>query len=241
MNKPSPAKKKKPGKKSTPNPTPKPVPPVPRFKLTPRNSTQSEYLQAIQANDLTFGLGPAGTGKTFLAVAAAVEAYEAHQVNKLILVRPAVEAGEKLGFLPGSLKDKVDPYLRPLYDALYEILPVRQVDLMLEDGTIEVAPIAFMRGRTLKNSFVIMDEAQNTTSTQRMMFLTRLGNNSKMVVNGDLSQCDLPKHVKSGLAQALHVLKQVEGVGFTAFIDRDVVRHRLVQKIVKAYEADDNA
>lgn len=234
-----PSTKKKTGKK--PAPTPQPASPAPRFKLTPRNPTQSEYLAAIAANDLTFGLGPAGTGKTFLAVAAAIEAYQNHQVNKLILVRPAVEAGERLGFLPGSLQEKVDPYLRPLYDALYEILPPERVDAMLKDGTIEVAPLAFMRGRTLKYAFIIMDEAQNTTSEQMKMFLTRMGNHSKMVVNGDLSQVDLPKQVKPGLAEAMRILKHVEGVGFTHFTERDVVRHRLVQRIVKAYEADANA
>jgi phosphate starvation-inducible protein PhoH and related proteins len=230
------SKKKTAAPKSYPNlpPTFQPR----RFKVTPRNETQGLYLDSIRTHDLTFGLGPAGTGKTFLAVAAAVEQYLSGQVERIVLVRPAVEAGERLGFLPGSLKEKVDPYLRPLYDALYEMMDFEQVDRMIETEEIEVAPLAFMRGRTLKKSFVIMDEAQNTTHEQMLMLLTRLGPSSKAVVNGDLTQIDLPKLTKSGLAEAVRILKDVEGVAFQRFTDRDVVRHKMVQRIVKAYEAD---
>jgi len=186
---------------------------------------------------MTFGLGPAGTGKTYLAVAMAVSALVAKRVSRIILVRPAVEAGERLGFLPGSLQEKVDPYLRPLYDALYDLLDPVKVDKMLESNVIEVAPLAFMRGRTLNDAFIIMDEAQNTTTEQMKMFVTRLGNNSKAVITGDLTQIDLPNPKKSGLFEALHVLDGVEGIRFCHFEDVDVVRHHLVQRIVRAYDS----
>jgi phosphate starvation-inducible PhoH-like protein len=210
----------------------------PRFKLKPRNQTQRDYLEAIAANDVTFGLGPAGTGKTFLAVAAAVEAILSKRVSRILLVRPAVEAGEKLGYLPGTLQEKIDPYLRPLYDALYEMLPADKVTKMLADQVIEVAPLAFMRGRTLKSSFVILDEAQNTTVEQIKMLLTRMGEGSKIVVTGDATQNDLPKHTKSGLTEAFRILKRVEGVGYTTFSEHEVVRHPMVQRIVRAWEED---
>jgi phosphate starvation-inducible PhoH-like protein len=190
----------------------------------------------MMKNELVFGLGPAGTGKTYLAVALAVSMMLEGTVDKIILSRPAVEAGENLGFLPGDLKDKVDPYLRPLYDALYEMLPAEQVDKKLALGEIEIAPLAFMRGRTLANAFVILDEAQNTTPMQMKMFLTRLGENSRMVVNGDLSQVDLPRGVISGLRDALDTLKGIGNIGSVTFTANDVVRHGLVAKIVKAYE-----
>jgi phosphate starvation-inducible PhoH-like protein len=193
----------------------------------------------MQENELTFGLGPAGTGKTYLAVAMAVTMMQAGRVERLILSRPAVEAGEKLGFLPGDLKEKVDPYLRPLYDALYDLLPGEQVTRRLETGEIEVAPLAFMRGRTLANAFIILDEAQNTTPMQMKMLLTRLGENSRMVVTGDLSQIDLPRGVTSGLRDALGVLDEMQGVGFTRFGHADVVRHELVSRIVRAYDERD--
>lgn len=229
------AKQKKQSAKSTPAPSPKPVQ---RFKLTPRNPTQANYLRAISQNDLTFGLGPAGTGKTYLAVAAAVEHYLSEKVERIILVRPAVEAGEKLGFLPGNLQEKIDPYLRPFYDALYELLDPFKVDKMLEQQVIEVAPLAFMRGRTLKGAFIIMDEAQNTTREQMKMFLTRLGPGSKAVVTGDPTQIDLPNPAKSGLTQAVRILRRVSNVEMCEFQEEDVVRHKLVQQIVHAYEAD---
>jgi phosphate starvation-inducible PhoH-like protein len=186
---------------------------------------------------MTFGVGPAGTGKTYLAVAMAVAAMNAKKVSRIVLVRPAVEAGEKLGFLPGSLQEKVDPYLRPLYDALYDLLEPERVDKMLEKNVIEVAPLAFMRGRTLNDAFIIMDEAQNTTTEQMKMFLTRLGNNSKAVITGDITQIDLPNPRKSGLVDAINVLDGVEGIAFCHFEDGDVVRHALVQRIVRAYDA----
>ena len=197
---------------------------------------QSKYVNSIKKNTIVFGVGPAGTGKTYLAVALAVRAFKAHEVQRIILTRPAVEAGEKLGFLPGDLQNKVDPYLRPLYDALYEMLPAEQVDKKLALGEIEIAPLAFMRGRTLSNAFVILDEAQNTTPMQMKMFLTRLGENSRMVVNGDLSQVDLPRGVISGLRDALDTLKGISNIGSVTFSANDVVRHGLVAKIVKAYE-----
>ncbi|TVR84124.1 MAG: phosphate starvation-inducible protein PhoH [Rhodospirillales bacterium] len=204
--------------------------------VLPRSPNQAAYLKAIDHDELVFGLGPAGTGKTYLAVAKAVERLVNGEVDRIILSRPAVEAGEQLGFLPGSMREKVDPYLRPLYDALYDMLPAPQVVKRLESGEIEVAPLAFMRGRTLANAFVILDEAQNTTSVQMKMFLTRLGENARMVVTGDLSQVDLPKGTRSGLRHALEVLESVEGVAFVHFTDRDVVRHPLVSRIVRAYE-----
>ncbi len=204
--------------------------------VQPRSPNQRKYVEAIEQNDMVFGLGPAGTGKTYLAVAMAVAALMAKKVSRIILVRPAVEAGERLGFLPGSLQEKVDPYLRPLYDALYDLLDQERVDKMLERNVIEVAPLAFMRGRTLSDAFIIMDEAQNTTGEQMKMLLTRLGDNSKAVITGDLTQIDLPNPKKSGLFEAIHVLEGVEGIVFCHFEDVDVVRHHLVQRIVRAYD-----
>jgi phosphate starvation-inducible protein PhoH and related proteins len=205
--------------------------------VQPRSPNQRKYVESIEQSDMTFGLGPAGTGKTYLAVAMAVSALMAKKVSRIILVRPAVEAGERLGFLPGSLQEKVDPYLRPLYDALYDLLDPVKVDKMLESNVIEVAPLAFMRGRTLNDAFIIMDEAQNTTTEQMKMFVTRLGANSKAVITGDLTQTDLPNPKKSGLLEALHVLDGVEGIRFCHFEDVDVVRHHLVQRIVRAYDS----
>jgi phosphate starvation-inducible PhoH-like protein len=199
--------------------------------------TQRRYLEAIDQHDIVFGVGPAGTGKTYLAMAQAVAFLVAKKVSRIILARPAVEAGEKLGFLPGDLQEKVNPYLRPLYDALYDMLDVDRVERYLERGVIEVAPIAFMRGRTLNDSFVILDEAQNTTSEQMKMFLTRLGSGSKAVVTGDITQIDLPSGRTSGLIEAIRVVGGIEGIAFVHFDERDVVRHRLVQDIVKAYES----
>jgi len=204
--------------------------------IYPRSATQAEYIQEMMKNELVFGLGPAGTGKTYLAVALAVTMMLEGKIDKIILSRPAVEAGENLGFLPGDLKEKVDPYLRPLYDALYEMLPAEMVDKKIAVGEIEIAPLAFMRGRTLSNAFVILDEAQNTTPMQMKMFLTRLGENSRMVVNGDLSQVDLPRGVISGLRDALETLKSVANISSVTFGAEDVVRHGLVAKIVQAYE-----
>jgi phosphate starvation-inducible protein PhoH and related proteins len=204
--------------------------------VQPRSINQRKYVEAIEAHDMTFGVGPAGTGKTYLAVAMAVAAMNAKKVSRIVLVRPAVEAGEKLGFLPGSLQEKVDPYLRPLYDALYDLLDPERVDKMLEKNVIEVAPLAFMRGRTLNDAFIIMDEAQNTTTEQMKMFLTRLGNNAKAVITGDITQIDLPNPRKSGLVDAINVLDGVEGIAFCHFEDGDVVRHALVQRIVRAYD-----
>lgn len=203
--------------------------------ISPRSATQAEYLQAIDDAELVFGQGPAGTGKTYLAVAKAVERLVSGDVDRIILSRPAVEAGEQLGFLPGDMREKVDPYLRPLYDALFDMLPEEQVTKRLESGEIEVAPLAFMRGRTLANAFVILDEAQNTTAVQMKMFLTRLGEHSRMVITGDLSQVDLPRGVRSGLRDAIDVLGHVKGLRFITFNEADVVRHHLVTKIVHAY------
>ncbi|MFN7709675.1 MAG: PhoH family protein [Holosporales bacterium] len=211
-----------------------------RRVVTPRTPGQAHYIQALQSHELVFGIGPAGTGKTYLAVATAVAMLLSGQVSRIILSRPAVEAGERLGFLPGDLREKIDPYLRPLYDALYDMLPAEQVARRIASHEIEVAPLAFMRGRTLANAFVILDEAQNTTIMQMKMFLTRLGENSRMVVTGDLSQIDLPHGVPSGLRHALEVLKGVEGVGLTYFDEGDVVRHPLVGRIVKAYNQADS-
>ena len=202
-----------------------------------RGANQQRYLHAIATHDINFGVGPAGTGKTYLAVAMAVDALNDSRVQRLILARPAVEAGEKLGFLPGDLTQKVDPYLRPLYDALYEMLGIERVTKLIEKNVIEIAPLAYMRGRTLNDAFVILDEAQNTTIEQMKMFLTRIGFGSVAVVTGDMTQTDLPKHVKSGLRDALDVLRGVDGVSFTFFEAKDVVRHPLVQRIVRAYEA----
>src|SRR5215469_8843457 len=204
--------------------------------LAPKTVNQRRYIEAIERNDLVFGVGPAGTGKTYLAVAMAVSALINKQVTRIILTRPAVEAGERLGFLPGTLQEKVDPYLRPLYDALYDMLDSDRVEKLLERNSIEVAPIAFMRGRTLNDSFIILDEAQNSTPEQMKMVLTRQGFNSKMVVNGDITQIDLPSARRSGLIDAIEVLKGVEGISFVQFDEKDVVRHTLVQRIVKAYE-----
>ncbi|HUX43912.1 MAG TPA: PhoH family protein [Terracidiphilus sp.] len=205
--------------------------------VQPRSVNQRRYVEAIEQNDMVFGVGPAGTGKTYLAVAMAVSAMNAKKVSRIVLVRPAVEAGERLGFLPGSLQEKVDPYLRPLYDALYDLVEPEKIDKMLEKNIIEVAPLAFMRGRTLNDAFIIMDEAQNTTTEQMKMFLTRMGNNSKAVITGDITQIDLPNPRKSGLVDAINVLDGVEGVQFCHFEDSDVVRHALVQRIVRAYES----
>jgi len=207
-----------------------------RRRVAPKTVTQRRYLEAIEQNDIVFGIGPAGTGKTYLAMAQAVSFLVNKKVSRIILARPAVEAGEKLGFLPGDLQEKVNPYLRPLYDALYDMLDVERVERYIERGVIEVAPIAFMRGRTLNDSFVILDEAQNTTSEQMKMFLTRLGFGSKAVVTGDITQIDLPSGRTSGLIEAIRVVGGIEGIEFVRFDERDVVRHRLVQEIVKAYE-----
>jgi phosphate starvation-inducible PhoH-like protein len=210
---------------------------VKRGNIKGRGANQARYLHAIATNDIIFGVGPAGTGKTYLAVASAVDALDDNRVQRIILVRPAVEAGEKLGFLPGDLTQKVDPYLRPLYDALYEMLGFEKVAKLIERNVIEIAPLAYMRGRTLNDSFVILDEAQNTTVEQMKMFLTRIGFGSVAVVTGDVTQIDLPKHVRSGLRDAIEVLRNIDGISFTFFNSKDVVRHPLVQRIVRAYEA----
>src|SRR5690348_1119214 len=210
---------------------------VKRGTLRGRGDNQRKYLHAVATHDINFGIGPAGTGKTYLAVAMAVDALNASRVQRLILVRPAVEAGEKLGFLPGDLTQKVDPYLRPLYDALYEMLGIEKVTKLIERNVIEIAPLAYMRGRTLNDAFVILDEAQNTTVEQMKMFLTRIGFGSVAVVTGDVTQIDLPRQVKSGLRDAIEVLNEVPGISFTFFTAKDVVRHPLVQRIVRAYES----
>jgi phosphate starvation-inducible PhoH-like protein len=209
-------------------------------RIAPKTVTQRKYLDAIEQHDIVFAIGPAGTGKTYLAMAQAVAFLVAKKVTRIILARPAVEAGEKLGFLPGDLQEKVNPYLRPLYDALYDMLDGERVARYIERGTIEIAPIAFMRGRTLNDSFVILDEAQNTTSEQMKMFLTRLGFGSKAVITGDVTQIDLPTGRTSGLVEAMKVVSAIEGISFIYFDERDVVRHKLVQQIVKAYEAFSN-
>ncbi|MCV2402438.1 PhoH family protein [Marinomonas sp. C2222] len=207
--------------------------------IKPKGKNQQEYVKQIRKNDINFGIGPAGTGKTYLAVACAVEALEADRVERIMLVRPAVEAGEKLGFLPGDLSQKIDPYLRPLYDALYEMLGFELVDKLIEKNVIEIAPLAFMRGRTLNNAFIILDESQNTTQEQMKMFLTRIGFGSTAVITGDTTQVDLPRGTSSGLAHAMHVLKNVKGISMTLFSSSDVVRHPLVQRIVEAYDSFD--
>ena len=206
-------------------------------QVTAKSVNQRRYLEAIDTHDIVFGIGPAGTGKTYLAMAQAVSFLLAKRVSRIILARPAVEAGEKLGFLPGDLQEKVNPYLRPLYDALYDMLELERAERLLERGTIEVAPIAFMRGRTLNDAFVILDEAQNTTSEQMKMFLTRLGFGSKAVITGDVTQIDLPVGRASGLVEAVKIVGRIEGIAFVHFDEKDVVRHQLVQQIVKAYEA----
>ncbi|OGS93203.1 MAG: phosphate starvation-inducible protein PhoH [Gallionellales bacterium GWE2_58_10] len=207
-----------------------------KAEIRGRTPRQNSYLQAIQEHDITFGVGPAGTGKTYLAVACAVDALQRETVRRLVLVRPAVEAGEKLGFLPGDLAQKIDPYLRPLYDALYDLMGLEKVNRAFERGVIEIAPLAYMRGRTLNHSFIILDEAQNTTPEQMKMFLTRIGFGSKAVITGDVTQIDLARGQKSGLIEARGVLKEVRGIAFSDFLAEDVVRHPLVQKIVAAYE-----
>ncbi|MHB1218833.1 MAG: PhoH family protein [Alphaproteobacteria bacterium] len=212
-----------------------------RRLIAPRSQAQAAYMSALEQHELVFAQGPAGTGKTYLAVAMAVAMMLRGQVDRIILSRPAVEAGERLGFLPGDLKEKVDPYLRPLYDALYDMLPAEQVAKRLESGEIEVAPLAFMRGRTLANAFVILDEAQNTTAGQMKMFLTRLGENSRMVVTGDVSQIDLPPGAVSGMVDALQVVGGIEGAAIVTFTDADVVRHPIVTRIVRAYDSRDKA
>ncbi|HJR07990.1 MAG TPA: PhoH family protein [Pyrinomonadaceae bacterium] len=211
--------------------------PAGKKQVAPKSANQRRYVEAIQNNDVVFGVGVAGTGKTYLAVAMAVQALMQKQVSRIVLARPAVEAGEKLGFLPGDLQDKVDPYLRPLYDALFDLIDAERVTKLLEKRVIEVAPLAFMRGRTLADAFIILDEAQNTTGEQMKMFLTRIGFGSKAVITGDVTQIDLPTGRRSGLVEAERVLSGVEGIEFVYFTDRDVVRHRLVQMIIKAYES----
>ena len=212
-----------------------------KTELHGRTPRQVEYLKAIQEHDITFGIGPAGTGKTYLAVASAVDAFERDLVQRIILTRPAVEAGERLGFLPGDLTQKIDPYLRPLYDALYDLMGADRVAKLYEKRAIEIAPLAFMRGRTLNHAFVILDEAQNTTPEQMKMFLTRIGFGTKAVITGDVTQIDLARHQKSGLVEAKQVLKDVRGIAMTHFLSEDVVRHPLVQKIINAYETYDKA
>jgi phosphate starvation-inducible protein PhoH and related proteins len=207
-----------------------------RKTVEPYSHMQANYIRSLYDHDMVFALGPAGTGKTFIAVAMGVYMIMTNRVERIILSRPAVEAGEKLGFLPGNLKEKIDPYLRPLYDALFDMMPADKVNHMMETGAIEVAPLAFMRGRTLSNAFIILDEAQNTTSTQMKMFLTRLGENSRMVITGDMSQIDLPKDIKSGLYDSLRKISHIEGISVVSFSDMDVVRHELVSKIVLAYD-----
>jgi len=209
--------------------------------ITPKSLNQRTYVDAIERHDMVFGIGPSGTGKTYLAVAMAVDALLSREVSRIILARPAVEAGERLGFLPGTIQEKVNPYLRPLYDALYDVLDPDRVERHIEKGIIEIAPIAFMRGRTLNDAFVILDEAQNTTSEQMKMFLTRLGFNSKAVVTGDITQIDLPDGRRSGLVEAIDVVSRVFGISFVYFTERDVVRHTLVQRIIRAYEEYDQA
>jgi phosphate starvation-inducible PhoH-like protein len=209
---------------------------TPGRTITPRGVNQTHYLQNIIKHDLSFGVGPAGTGKTYLAVACAVQALEQEKVSRLVLVRPAVEAGERLGFLPGDMTQKVDPYLRPLYDALYEMLGIDRVAKLIERNVIEVAPLAFMRGRSLNDAFIILDEGQNTTVEQMKMFLTRIGFGSTAVVTGDITQVDLPKHTESGLRQVIDVLKDTRGISFSFFSSQDVVRHPLVQRVISAYE-----
>ena len=209
---------------------------TPKKSIIPRGKNQKTYINNIQSNEINFGIGPAGTGKTYIAVAASIDALLNEKVDRIILIRPAVEAGEKLGFLPGDLSQKVDPYLRPLYDALYEMLGTEKTDKLITKGIVEIAPLAYMRGRTLNNSFIIVDESQNTTKEQMKMVLTRMGFGSCLVINGDLTQIDLPKNIKSGLSHAIEVVEGTEGIGFTRFSSSDVVRHPLVKKIIDAYK-----
>ena len=209
---------------------------TPKKSIIPRGKNQKTYINNIQINEINFGIGPAGTGKTYLAVAAAVDALLNEKVDRIILIRPAVEAGEKLGFLPGDLSQKVDPYLRPLYDALYDMLGTEKTEKLIANSIVEIAPLAYMRGRTLNNSFIIVDESQNTTKEQMKMVLTRMGFGSSLVINGDLTQIDLPKNIKSGLSHAIEVVQGTEGIGFTTFSSADVVRHPLVKKIIDAYK-----
>jgi len=207
--------------------------------ISPRSPNQSKYIEAIKANDMVFGIGPAGTGKTYLAVAAAVQMYQEGKIERMVFCRPAVEAGEQLGFLPGDMLEKIDPYLRPIYDALHDMMPSDDIPKKIERGEIEIAPLAFMRGRTLKNAFVVLDEAQNTTSMQMKMFLTRMGEGTRMVITGDPSQIDLPPGTQSGLKEAMSILRDVEEVPFIHFNSKDVVRHKLVTKIIEAYDKHD--
>lgn len=213
---------------------------TPKILIRPRSQTQVAYAAAIENHDIVFGIGPAGTGKTYLAVASAVAALKSKRISRIILTRPAVEAGETLGFLPGDIQDKVDPYLRPLYDALRDMLPDPQLQHLMEMHTLEIAPLAFMRGRTLNNAFVILDEAQNTTINQMKMFLTRLGNDAKAVITGDITQIDLPPGIASGLVHVQHILSHIEAIKFVTFSERDVVRHALVQQIITAYEQSEH-
>ncbi|WP_456267709.1 PhoH family protein [Kushneria sp. AK178] len=213
---------------------------TPRAVIKPRGQNQQQYVERVRNHDINFGIGPAGTGKTYLAVAAAVEALNQQDVRRILLVRPAVEAGEKLGFLPGDLAQKIDPYLRPLYDALYEMLGFEQVNKLIEKQVIEIAPLAYMRGRTLNNAFVILDESQNTTREQMKMFLTRIGFGSTAVITGDITQVDLPRGTNSGLIHVLNVLKDIDGISMTRFASKDVVRHPLVARIIDAYEAHES-
>ena len=207
--------------------------------ISPRSPNQSKYIEAIRGNDMVFGIGPAGTGKTFLAVAVAVEMYQKGEIERMVFCRPAVEAGEQLGFLPGDMLEKIDPYLRPIYDALHDMMPSEEIPKKIERGDIEIAPLAFMRGRTLKNAFVVLDEAQNTTSMQMKMFLTRMGEGTRMVITGDPSQVDLPPGTQSGLKEAMSILREVNEVPFVHFDATDVVRHKLVTKIIEAYDKHD--
>ena len=209
---------------------------TPKKSIVPRGNNQRSYIESINQNDINFGIGPAGTGKTYLAVASAVDALLKEKVDRIILMRPAVEAGEKLGFLPGDLSQKVDPYLRPLYDALYEMLGIERTEKYLEKGIVEIAPLAYMRGRTLNNSFIIVDESQNTTKEQMKMILTRMGFGSYLLINGDLTQIDLPKNIESGLAHAVRVINDTEDIGVVHFDSKDIVRHPLVRKIIDAYK-----